>query len=148
MASAAEPDRPVGPQYLDASAVVRLVASEPESEELMASVEGSPLVSSELLVAELPRAVRTLAAARDDVDVIDLIARADAELARVALVPVSREVLTVAGALAGGGVRTVDALHVASALLVEDVALLVSYDARQLRAAAEAGLAIASPGRA
>src|SRR6476620_219877 len=132
MASAAE-----RPQYLDASAVVRLVAAEPESEELAATVQGAPLVSSELLVAELPRAVRTLAAARDDVDVIDLIARADAELARVALVPVSREVLTVAGALAGGGVRTVDALHVASALLVEDVALLVSYDARQLRAAAE-----------
>jgi predicted nucleic acid-binding protein len=137
-----------GPLYLDASALVRLVVREPESEDLIATVERCPLVSSELLVAEVPRAVRTLVAARDDVDVVDLIARADAELARVALVPVTRQVLTVAGALAGGGVRTVDALHVASALLVEDVSLLVSYDARQLRAAAEAGLAIASPGRA
>jgi hypothetical protein len=41
-----------------------------------------------------------------------------------------------------------DAIHVASSLLLDDLGLFVSYDARQLRVAAEAGLAIASPGRA
>ncbi len=148
MASAAEAQPPPGPLYLDASALVRLVAAEPESAELASFAEGCSLVASEVLVAEVPRAVRTLAAARGDVDVVELIARADAELARLALVPVNRQVLTVAGALAGGAVRTIDALHVASALLIEDLSLLVSYDARQLRAAAEAGPAIASPGRA
>jgi hypothetical protein len=44
--------------------------------------------------------------------------------------------------------RTLDAVHVASSLLLEDLGLFISYDAGQLRAATEAGLAIASPGRA
>jgi hypothetical protein len=43
--------------------------------------------------------------------------------------------------------RTLDAVHVASSLLLDDLGLFISYDARLLRAAAEAGLAIASPGR-
>jgi hypothetical protein len=44
-------------------------------------------------------------------------------------------------------VRALDAIHVATSLLLDDLELFISYDARQLRAAAEAGLAIASPGR-
>jgi hypothetical protein len=43
--------------------------------------------------------------------------------------------------------RTLDAVHVASSLLLDDLGLFISYDARLLRAAAEAGMAIASPGR-
>jgi predicted nucleic acid-binding protein len=132
------------PLYLDASAIVKLVVREPESAELVEAVSDGVLVTSELAIAEIPRAVRRLAGA----DVVDLIAGADAVLATMALVPVGRDVLTLAGAFTARTVRALDAIHVAAALLVEDVSLFISYDARQLRAAAEAGLAIASPGRA
>ena len=132
------------PLYLDASAIVKLVADEPESGDLVDAVTDARLVSSELAIAEVPRAMRRI----ERGDVVDLIARTDAVLATLDLVPVGSDVLTLAGALAMANLRTLDAIHVASSLLLDDLGLFISYDARQLRAAAEAGLAIASPGRA
>jgi uncharacterized protein len=132
------------PLYLDASAIVKLIAEEPESAELIEAVTDERLVSSELAIAELPRAIRRI----ERGDLVELIARADAVLATLALVPIGREVLTIAGAFTMPRLRALDAIHVASSLLLDDLGLFVSYDARQLRAAAEAGLAIASPGRA
>ena len=132
------------PLYLDASAIVKLIAEEQESAELIETVTDGRLVSSELAIAEVPRAMRRI----ERGDLIDLIARADAVLATLALVPVGRDVLTLAGAFTLPTLRALDAIHVASSLLLDDLGLFISYDARQLRAAAEAGLAIASPGRA
>jgi uncharacterized protein len=132
------------PLYLDASAIVKLIAEEPESAELIEAVTDERLVSSELAIAEVPRAIRRI----EHGDLVELIARADAALATLALVPIGREVLTIAGAFTMPTLRALDAIHVASSLLLDDLGLFVSYDARQLRAAAEAGLAIASPGRA
>jgi uncharacterized protein len=132
------------PLYLDASAIVKLIAEEPESAELIEAVTDERLVSSELAIAEVPRAIRRI----EHPDLVELIARADAVLATLALVPIGREVLTIAGAFTMPTLRALDAIHVASSLLLDDLGLFVSYDARQLRAAAEAGLAIASPGRA
>jgi predicted nucleic acid-binding protein len=132
------------PLYLDASAIVKLIAEEPESAELIEAVTDERLVSSELAIAEVPRAVRRA----ERGDLVELIARANAVLATLALVPIGREVLTIAGAFTMPTFRALDAIHVASSLLLDDLGLFVSYDARQLRAAAEAGLAIASPGRA
>lgn len=132
------------PLYLDASAIVKLIAEEPESAELIEAVTDERLVSSELAIAEVPRAIRRI----EHGDLVELIARADAVLATLALVPIGREVLTIAGAFTMPTLRALDAIHVASSLLLDDLGLFVSYDARQLRAAAEAGLAIASPGRA
>ena len=131
------------PLYLDASAIVKLIAEEPESAELIEAVTDARLVSSELAIAEVPRAVRRI----ERGDLVDLIARADAVLATLALVPVGRDVLTLAGAFTTPTLRALHAVHVASSLLLDDLGLFISYDARQLRAAAEAGLAIASPGR-
>jgi uncharacterized protein len=132
------------PLYLDASAIVKLIAEEPESVDLVEAVTDARLVSSELAIAEVPRAMRRI----ERGDLVDLIARADAVLATVDLIAVESDVLTLAGALPMTHLRTLDAVHVASSLLLEDLGLFISYDARQLRAAAEAGLAIASPGRA
>jgi predicted nucleic acid-binding protein len=132
------------PLYLDASAIVKLIAEEPETAELIETVTDEQLVSSELAITEVPRAIRRI----DRGDLVELIARADAVLATLALVPIGRDVLTIAGAFTMPTLRALDAIHVASSLLLDDLGLFVSYDARQLRAAAEAGLAIASPGRA
>ena len=135
------------PLYLDASAVTKLIAPEPESTELLASLAGRALVSSELVVAEVPRAVRRIAADGRLRDLGAALEQLEALLGGLALVPIGREVLTLAGAFASPVVRALDAIHVASSLLLDDLGLFISYDARQLRAAAEAGLAIASPGR-
>jgi predicted nucleic acid-binding protein len=135
------------PLYLDTSAIVKLIAEEPESAELVDAVTGERLVSSELAIAEVPRALRCSAAEHPGGELVDLIAHADAVLATLALVPVGRDVLTLAGAFTLPTLRALDAIHVATSLLLDDLGLFISYDARQLRAAAEAGLAIASPGR-
>jgi uncharacterized protein len=134
------------PLYLDASAIVKLISEEPESAELIDAITDGRLVSSELVIAEVPRAMRRIA---DDgaTDLVDVIARADLVLATVALIPPGRDVLTLAGAFTLPTLRALDAIHVATALLLDDLGLFISYDARQLRAAAEAGLAITSPGR-
>lgn len=42
--------------YADASALVKLIRDEPESEALRAYLEGAELVSCELVLTELPRA--------------------------------------------------------------------------------------------
>jgi predicted nucleic acid-binding protein len=135
------------PLYLDTSAIVKLIAEEPESAELVEVVTGGRLVSSEIAIAEVPRALRRIVAERPAANLVDLIARADGVLATLALGAVGRDVLTLAGAFTLPTLRALDAIHVATSLLLDDLGLFISYDARQLRAAAEAGLAIASPGR-
>ena len=135
------------PLYLDASAVTKLIAPEPGFAELVAAVADGPLVSSELVVAEVPRAMRRVAADGRIQDLGAALAQLEALLGGFALVPMSRDVLTLAGGFASPTLRAFDAIHVASSLLLDDLGLFISYDARQLRAAAEAGLAIASPGR-
>ena len=137
----------LAPLYLDTSAIVKLIAEEAESAELVEAVTGGRLVSSEIAISEVPRALRRIAAERPAADLVDLIARADAVLATLALAGVGRDVLTLAGAFTLPTLRALDAIHLASSLLLDDLELFISYDARQLRAAAEVGLAIASPGR-
>jgi hypothetical protein len=136
------------PLYLDASAVTKLIAPEPESAELLASLAGRALVSSELVVAEVPRAVRRIAADGRLRDLGAALEQLEALLGGFALVPISREVLTLAGGFASPALRALDAIHVASSLMLNDLGSFISYDARQLRVAADAGLAITSPGRA
>jgi len=118
--------------YLDSSALVKLVVAEPESTVLMERLEAWPLrVSSVLALTELPRALGRAgfgAAARR---------RAREVLARVALVDVDRRILVTAAALEPRALRTLDAIHLATALTVrEDLEAIVTYD-RRLRAAAE-----------
>jgi uncharacterized protein len=137
----------LAPLYLDTSAIVKLIAEEAESADLVEAVTGGRLVSSEIAIAEVPRALRRIGGGRPAADPVELIARADAVLATLALAAVGRDVLTLAGAFTLPTVRALDAIHVATSLLLDDLELFISYDARQLRAAAEAGLAIASPGR-
>jgi predicted nucleic acid-binding protein len=58
-------------------------------------------------------------------------------MARVALVEVDRRILAAAAALDPAALRTLDAIHLATALAVrEDLATIVTYD-RRLAAAAE-----------
>jgi predicted nucleic acid-binding protein len=125
--------------YLDASAFVKLVVHEPETPGLIAALEGvTRLVASEVLEVEVLRACRR---AGRDVDV------ARAQLAAVRLLPLTAEVRTLAGALDPPSVRSLDAIHVATALsLVERLGGLFTYDERMSSAARDAGLAVFAPG--
>lgn len=125
--------------YLDSSALVKLVAVEKESDELEAFVEGREIVSSEIARTEVVRAVLrrhvNLAEAAEDL------------LADIGLVAVSPMATMAAGWVRPFSLRSLDALHVATARRLErDLEALVTYDIRMIEAARGAGLPVASPG--
>jgi predicted nucleic acid-binding protein len=132
--------------YADASALVKLVRDEPESEGLRAFLSGADLVSCELVLAELPRAIRRATAGDPRLPLRSLIARAAELLDAVALLPLERSLLAAAGALAEPALRALDAIHVAAALDLSPLDAFVSYDERQSAAARLAGLRTVSPG--
>ena len=132
--------------YADASALVKLVRDEPESTALRAFVAGAELVSCELVLTEVPRAIRT-AAARDPSLPLDLLLERAAEiLEALALLPLDRALLTVAGAIAEPALRALDGIHVAAAADLSPLDAFVSYDERQSAAARLAGLRTIRPG--
>jgi predicted nucleic acid-binding protein len=118
--------------YLDSSALVKLVVAEPESTALIERLRAWPQrVSSALALTELPRALARagLGAAAHR--------RARSVLERLDLLAVDARILTAAATLEPGDLRTLDAIHLASALAVrEDLEVVVTYD-RRMRAAAE-----------
>jgi predicted nucleic acid-binding protein len=131
--------------YADSSALVKLVRDEPESEALRAFLADAEIVSCELALAEVPRAIRRAAA--QDTDVLELlIARAAELLEAVALLPLDRELMLAAGALAEPSIRTLDALHVAAAVDAFPIDAFVTYDERQAAVARSAGLRTVGPG--
>src|SRR5215472_6136074 len=96
--------------YLDSSAIVKLVVREPESTALRAYLRGRrPLVSSALARTEVARAVLGLGPA--------VARRAQEVLDRIELVRVNDRVLMAAGNLLPMDVRSLDAIHLATASL-------------------------------
>jgi len=131
--------------YADASALVKLVREEPESPSLRRFLGDADIVSSELVITELPRAIRRAAADDPLLPVEALIGRIDELLDAVALLPVDRTVLLAAGALAEPALRALDAVHVATAIDVFPHDGFVSYDERQSAVARLAGLRTYAP---
>jgi predicted nucleic acid-binding protein len=132
--------------YADTSALVKLVREEAESGALRAYVEGADLVSSELVLTEIPRAVRR-AVAQDPALPLDLLLKRAGELVdALALRPLDRALLAAAGALVEPAVRALDAIHVASAVDLDSIEAFVTYDERQAAAARLAGLRTMTPG--
>ena len=133
--------------YLDASAIIKLVLEEPESRALRRATSGATRLSSELALAEVPRAVARSSARRSPEERRRLIAVAEGMVVRLTLVELTRELLTDAGSVGPPRLRTHHAVHVASARsLGDELEAFVSYDRRQLDAASDAGLAVVSPG--
>jgi predicted nucleic acid-binding protein len=126
--------------YLDASALVKRVVREPESSALLEHLVGRPrLITNQIAVVEVIRAVR----------IADPSGQAEAAarkmLAELALVELDLTLLEHAAVLGPRRLRTLDAMHLATALVVGPDEL-IAYDRRLLDAAAEAGLTVASPG--
>ncbi len=133
--------------YADSSALVKLVRDEVETPSLRLFLSGSDLVSSELVVTELPRAMRRAAVglpARSLARVLDTVGTM---LDAIALVPLDRSLLLAAGALDEPSLRSFDAIHIAAALALWPLDAFVSYDERQAAAARLAGIRTIAPGR-
>ncbi len=126
--------------YTDASALVKLVIDEPESEALRAYLADAELVSCELVLTEIPRAIRRAASFDPDLPLDLLMERAGELIDAVALRPLDRGILAAAGALAEPVLRALDAVHIAAAVDVFPFDAFVSYDERQTAAARLAGL--------
>jgi uncharacterized protein len=131
--------------YLDASALVKLIREEPESTALSAFLEAADLVSCELVLTEVPRAIRRAVALDPQLSLEPLIEQANDVLDTVATLPVDRAILAAAGALPEPALRALDAVHVAAALAVSPVDAFVTYDERQSAAARLAGLRTMTP---
>jgi predicted nucleic acid-binding protein len=129
--------------YFDTSALAKLVVAEAESttlREWMGARPQAPRITNSVGVVELHRlAARAGQSAQSAA--VRLLARID----QLALTPAA---LSLAAALPPPEVRTLDALHVASASELIDLEAIVTYDARMLAAAAGLGLPVASPGLA
>jgi uncharacterized protein len=125
--------------YADSSALVKLVIEEPESAALDRHLaHRQVLATSRIAIVEVARATAIANPTPE--------ARHETErlLASCMLVDVTDALLRSASALASAKVRTLDAIHLASALRIEADELL-TYDRRLTEAAAERGLAVASP---
>jgi uncharacterized protein len=131
--------------YTDSSALVKLIVEEPESAALRTYAAGRELLASELVLAEVPRAIQRLATTTR-VPRRRFARGLERVLGAIALLPLEREVLLRAGAFDAPFLRALDAIQLAAALSVADVLEgFVSYDERQIEAAQIAGLPVVSP---
>jgi uncharacterized protein len=129
--------------YLDSSALVKLVSAEAESgplTEFLGGVAGAPASSvvAEIEVVRAARRVGGPSSAEEE--------RARAVLARLLLIDLDQAVVARAITAEPPALRSLDAIHLATALSAErDVAAFVTYDARLAEAAGAAGLPVVTP---
>lgn len=126
--------------YLDSSAFIKVAVEVPESTalRLFLSERQSRRTSSTLLRAEALRAVRHLGSGA--------MATVREGLRRVDLIGIDDRILDAAGMLEPRILRTLDAIHLATALsLGDDLAEIVTYDERMTEAARLLGLPTISP---
>ncbi len=125
--------------YLDASAAAKLIRTEPESDALAAFLEGQTevlgIVSSMLLETELRRiAVRERAPQTAVTEVLQ----------RISLVEPERAHFHAAGVFPEVALRSLDALHLVTAMRAQ-ADVMVAYDRRLLEAARAVGMSTSSP---
>jgi uncharacterized protein len=132
--------------YLDSAAVVKLVRLEPETAALVAWLNARPdasMVSSALVEIEVPRALRHAAP--------QALVGVPSALARLYRLEIDATVRATAAAYAEPTLRTLDAIHLATAQLLANESssgfeAFVTYDQRLLRAASAVGLPTECPG--
>lgn len=128
------------PDYIDTSAAAKLVISEVESHALRHYLFEQPAapVASDLTRTELLRATRRVAP--------DHAATARAVLDTFTVLAVPTSLFEQAALLDPPELRTLDAIHLASALsLGDDLEHVITYDRRLAEAAASLGLHTLSP---
>lgn len=127
--------------YLDSSALLKLIHEEPESYALAQWLSARmtvPLVSNQLARVEVVRAAR-----RIDVAAVP---EASALLDALDLIPISIDIVNAASLISDPALRSLGALHLASAASVgEDLTSFLAYDRRLVTAARAAELNTGTP---
>ena len=126
--------------YIDTSALAKLLVAEPESGALRQwiATTDATLVSSDLTRTELLRAVRRRVPER--------MVQAREVLDSLVLLHVTADEFEAAALLDPAVLRTLDAIHVATALtLGDELESIVAYDERLMHAAESVGIRITSP---
>ncbi len=110
--------------YLDSSAIVKLVVPEPETKALRELLWSWPeSVSSVVARIEVERVARRIGGGA--------VRRGRTVLSRIALVDLDEDVVRLAAALDPAELRTLDAIHLATAIsLGRDLGALCAYDVR------------------
>lgn len=132
--------------YLDTSAAIKLIHDEVHSSSLREWLVSQPqatLVSSSLIHVEIHRAVRQI-----DTSLSEWVTEV---LNAVNQVEISHDILERAGSLPDAELRSLDAIHLATALLVASLPqtselVMVSYDQRLNLIAERAGIITIQPG--
>lgn len=132
--------------YVDSSALVKLVRHEPETAALRTFLGEADVASCDLVLTELPRAIRRAATVDPLLPVETLIGHTGHLIDAIALRSVDRSLLLAAGAIAEPALRSLDAIHLAAAIDILPHDGFVSYDERQSAAARLAGLRTFAPG--
>lgn len=126
------------PVYVDSSALVKLLVREPETAYLQ-DLRTTPMATSALALVEVHRAVT----ARFP----QLTEPAERLVRSCLLVSVTDDVLGRARRLASDRLKTLDAIHLATALHIP-VAQMITYDRQLIEAAREEGIEVLHPGLA
>jgi predicted nucleic acid-binding protein len=128
--------------YLDSSALVKLVLPEAETGALLGALSDWPeRISSTIAGVEVLRAVRRAGAGERVRE------RAERVISGIGLVRVDEAVLSGAARLEPAELRTLDAIHLATALSAgEDLGAMICYDDRLAQAAARLGVTMMAPG--
>ncbi|MGH3656507.1 MAG: type II toxin-antitoxin system VapC family toxin [Micromonosporaceae bacterium] len=130
--------------YLDTSAIIKLIRPEPESGALADWIDQrrgeEMLASSALAEVEVPRGLRRTEP--------ELLAAVPAVLAHLAICEIDETVRATAGAYTDPNLRSLDAIHLATAQVVlgADLSAFVTYDKRLLAAAEAFEVPTAHPG--
>ena len=125
--------------YVDSSAIVKLAVAEPESKALRRYLSRrQPLVSSALARTEVARALMPSGP--------EAVARGQEVLRRIELLRVNDRVLSDAGRMTPADLRSLDAIHLASARqLGSAIRQIVTYDEHMAGAAQASGWSVATP---
>ncbi|RSM69845.1 PIN domain-containing protein [Kibdelosporangium aridum] len=131
--------------YLDSCAIIKLIAQEPESGALADWIEDharADLVTSMLSEVEVPRALRR--------GHPQLLGAVTGVLKRLYRIEINDEVRATAAAYLEPNLRSLDAIHLATAdavaALGKNVEAFVTYDKRLAEAAARSGHTVVAPG--
>jgi predicted nucleic acid-binding protein len=103
-------------------------------------------VSSELVVTELPRAIRHKAAVNRRIDLASSLTKSEILLEKLLLHPSGRLTFSRAGRLFDPHLGSLDAIHVMTAIDLRPIEAFVTYDRRQAAAARDVGFPTISPG--
>lgn len=125
--------------YVDSSALVKLAVQEPESQALRRYLtRRKPLASSALARVEVARALMPLGE--------QALGRGDEVLSRIDLLRINERVLHAAAALPPTELRSLDAIHLATAQQFGgELRQIVTYDDRMASAAEALGWRVVKP---